>query len=1435
MKFVFLAFLAVCLFLFATCSNNVAGNKTKPENPSVTTMLYNPGGSPAAHAKIKFYPVNYNPRTGGLSKTLSTTVDSTTTDASGNYSVKLDSGTYNVLATGDSGVVYQDSISVAKDSTIHPPADTLKAPGGLRGRVRLQPGDDARTVFILFLGTSTFGTPDDSTGKFTIANMAQGTYKVRILTTLDAYVPKDTVLSVTAGMVDSLTHDIVLQFTGVPGPTGLTVSYDTLRQTAILAWTGADTSLIAGYNVYRAIKGQNFSLITQTPLVETVSTYHDSTVSVGSTYAYRVVSWRASGEESPKVDIPGDTVKVVSDSLVTTAFTWNLNNTINDSASINDTIKACLTYSNPTRRIEKIVWFVDSLNSTAVRQKADSSQAEKDTLTYSWKQAGNVKIFVKVTDGAGTVWLDSFNVTIAQDIPVPNAGSDTTVSIKDMVRLHGSATQQFGSIVEWAWDIGNTGTFKVTSRGDTNIIAPAAENLNYLCVLRVTDDDANIAKDTVKITVLQDAPVADAGNDTTVAINASIPFKGTATQQFGRIVMYKWDFDGNGTYDDSSTTTGIANHTYTHDTVYNAKLLVRDDDGNEATAIRHVTVANLPPVISSIRADTTISIKDSIQLFGVAHDPDGTIKEYAWDFNGDGAFEYTSATQVMAGYRYNTAGIYKAVLRVTDDDNKVTKDTATIAVLQDVPVPNAGKDTTVSIKDTIKLHGSATQQFGTIVEWAWDFGNTGTFKVTSKGDTNIVAPAVENLNYLCVLRAKDDDGNVANDTVKITVLQDAPVPNAGVDTTVAINANVPFKGTATQQFGTIVMYKWDFDGDGNYDDSSTTTGAATHIYTHEAVYNAKLLVRDNDGNEATAIRHVTVANLPPVISSIRADTTISIKDSIQLFGVAHDPDGTIKEYAWDFNGDGAFEYTSATQVMAGYRYNTAGTYKAVLRVTDDDNKVTKDTAIITILQDVPVVTFLSADTVVDHGGTVRCSVYVQQQFGTMTIEIDTANSGNYKGLGSLGLSGGKAYSFTTGNASSWDSVKVRITDDDGNVVIRGFKIDIRPQPLTITSIDSTVNTITVHYGQSQETDFAQYRIYRNTTSAVDTNSELWTTISASGTVTYSTPTPSYAWNPRYYRVYQKDNEGVWSTGSNVVYGNIINSPPTIPTISFPLLDGDSIWSFDKLRWHPSVDPNGNTVRYKVLINYNSTSYSQFATALTDTLVQLTGCDSSLSLKFKVMSYDALGDSSAWSAERIVFIRPITDIDGNVYYAVTIGAQVWMVENLKTTRYNDGTAIPLATDDAAWGNASTTPAYCWYQNNINYKEPYGALYNAVSVNSGKLAPTGWHVPTNSEWSVLNAYLSGNGLQGGALKEAGTTHWVFPNTGATNETGFSALPGGRRASNGAFDYIGYDGSWWTSTAFNVVFSYYWYMDYLISDMGSSSNSINCGNSIRCVRDP
>ncbi len=201
---------------------------------------------------------------------------------------------------------------------------------------------------------------------------------------------------------------------------------------------------------------------------------------------------------------------------------------------------------------------------------------------------------------------------------------------------------------------------------------------------------------------------------------------------------------------------------------------------------------------------------------------------------------------------------------------------------------------------------------------------------------------------------------------------------------------------------------------------------------------------------------------------------------------------------------------------------------------------------------------------------------------------------------------------------------------------------------------------------------------------------------------------------------------------------------------------------------------------------------------------------------------------------------ITDYDGNVYTIVEIGSQSWLGQNLKTTHYNDGTPIPLQTVALIWDTLSTN-AYCWYDNDISNKEPYGALYNWYvgnsAVNGGKNpCPAGWHVPDDDEWTALTDYLGGASVSGGKLKEAGTAHWFTPNSGATNETGYTALPGGFRGTGGAFCELGKKGMWWTTYGHPTFTSsgYYRSMSFSSPGVYRSNMGKSLGMSIRCIKD-
>ncbi len=196
--------------------------------------------------------------------------------------------------------------------------------------------------------------------------------------------------------------------------------------------------------------------------------------------------------------------------------------------------------------------------------------------------------------------------------------------------------------------------------------------------------------------------------------------------------------------------------------------------------------------------------------------------------------------------------------------------------------------------------------------------------------------------------------------------------------------------------------------------------------------------------------------------------------------------------------------------------------------------------------------------------------------------------------------------------------------------------------------------------------------------------------------------------------------------------------------------------------------------------------------------------------------------------------------------ITIGTQIWSSTNLDLTTYTDGTPIPQVTDPTAWAGL-TTGAWCYYNNDSSNGAIYGKLYNwyavagihnTASFNEPSLrkqfAPIGWHVPSDSEWTTLKTFLGGEALAGGKMKEIGTTHWSSPNTGATNESGFTGLPGGICNSSGAFNEINLNGYWWSSTELNFTDSINHNLNFSVGNATIFNNYKSYGLSVRCVKD-
>ncbi len=197
---------------------------------------------------------------------------------------------------------------------------------------------------------------------------------------------------------------------------------------------------------------------------------------------------------------------------------------------------------------------------------------------------------------------------------------------------------------------------------------------------------------------------------------------------------------------------------------------------------------------------------------------------------------------------------------------------------------------------------------------------------------------------------------------------------------------------------------------------------------------------------------------------------------------------------------------------------------------------------------------------------------------------------------------------------------------------------------------------------------------------------------------------------------------------------------------------------------------------------------------------------------------------------------VTDIDGNEYKTVKIGKQLWMAENLRTTKYSNGDLIETTQPDNLDITEQDSPKYQWaYQGDEKNVEVYGRLYTWFAVtDSRNICPAGWHVVTEAEWASLVNFFGGESIAATKLKETGTDHWVSQSAGVTNSSGFTALPGGGRGSNGAFGGIGYYGAWWSPAESDSLTAWYWNLNYNTNNLSKTKYQKKSGFSVRCVKD-
>ena len=273
------------------------------------------------------------------------------------------------------------------------------------------------------------------------------------------------------------------------------------------------------------------------------------------------------------------------------------------------------------------------------------------------------------------------------------------------------------------------------------------------------------------------------------------------------------------------------------------------------------------------------------------------------------------------------------------------------------PVADSGANQTVYVGDSVSFTGLGSDSDGTIILYRWDFDGDGVEDWSSQSTGATTHTYTTPGTYYASLTVMDNKGATDTDTCVITVKEKetdnnySPSADAGDNKTTFSGEAVVFNGAGTDSDGSIVKYEWDFDGDGIYDWSSTTTGSTTHTYNTAGTYYAVLRVTDDKGATDTDTCIISVSdetvNNPP-IADAGSDQSVSVGESVSFAGTGTDSDGSITKYEWDFDGDGTYDWSSTTTGSTTHTYNTAGTYYAVLRVTDDYGATDTDMCIIKV-------------------------------------------------------------------------------------------------------------------------------------------------------------------------------------------------------------------------------------------------------------------------------------------------------------------------------------------------------------------------------------------------------------------------------------------------------------------------------------------------------
>jgi PKD repeat protein len=379
---------------------------------------------------------------------------------------------------------------------------------------------------------------------------------------------------------------------------------------------------------------------------------------------------------------------------------------------------------------------------------------------------------------------------------------------------------------------------------------------------------------------------------------------------------YAWDIDGDSSVDE---TRKQFSYIYQTAGLYAVTLTVTDSEAVPATDSVTIAAHVTPTVVASTNP-VGGGAPLTVNLSAMVNDPDGAIVLYEWDFDGDGTYDYTDTDSAATTHTYPTNGLYRAVIRVTDNDNLSATDDVTVAV-GELPTVTAGASATDGTAPLeVSFTGTATDSDGSIALYEWDFDGDGVFDWSSPttGDTSYTYDRSGFFN--AAFRATDNDGLTAGASIMISV-SGPPIALPGAFPTEGdVPLTVTFFSDGKDPDGSLVEFAWDLDDNGSYEWKDMVAGSVTHTYHTAGVHNAVLKVTDSDGLIGTAPITINATDPNPqgypLANAIAHPVNGGAPLDVALVGNADDANGSLVKYEWDFDGDGTYDWEEFEKAIA---------------------------------------------------------------------------------------------------------------------------------------------------------------------------------------------------------------------------------------------------------------------------------------------------------------------------------------------------------------------------------------------------------------------------------------------------------------------------------------------------------------------------------------